>query len=71
MLGFCQRDDRRAHPDAEAWGLQEAGQREALDPQQNAQSDPANAEPWWSASEQTMLLLILLWLCTERHWQLH
>jgi hypothetical protein len=38
--------------------------------QQNAQSEP-DAEPWWSRSKQAMALLILLWLCTELHWQLH
>jgi hypothetical protein len=57
MVGFCQRDDLKEEPDAEPWGLQEAGQCET----------PADAEPWWSSSELAMLLLILLWLCTEGH----
>ena len=69
MVGFCQRDQVKAPPDAEPWGLQEAGQRETLNLQ--TQSEPANAEPWWSTSEQAMLLLILLWLCTETGWPLH
>jgi hypothetical protein len=68
MVGFCQRDEVKAQPDAEPWGLQEAGQCETLDLRQNEHSEPANAEPWWSTSEQAMLLLILLWLCTEGHY---
>jgi hypothetical protein len=70
MVGFCQRDEV-AQSDAEPSGLREAGQRETLDLQQNALSEPANAEPWWSTSEQAMLLFILLWLCTETGWRLH
>jgi hypothetical protein len=62
MVGFCQREDLKARLDAEA------GQRGILILQQNAQSEPANAEPWWSTSERAMLLLILLWLCTEGGW---
>jgi hypothetical protein len=68
MVGFCQREDLKAQPDAEPWGLPGAGQRGTLILQQNAQSEPANAEPWWSTSERAMLLLILLWLCTESGW---
>ena len=68
MVGFCQRDDLKAHPDAEPWGLLAAGQRGTLIQQQTAQSEPASAEPWWSTSERAMLLLILLWLCTESGW---
>jgi hypothetical protein len=59
MVGFCQRAEVKAQPDAEPW------QGETLDPQRDEQSEPVNAEPWWSTSEQAMLLLILLWLCTE------
>jgi hypothetical protein len=62
MVGFCQRNEVKARPDAEPWGL------ETLDLQQDEQSEPANAEPWWSTSEQAMLLLILLWLCTEGYY---
>jgi hypothetical protein len=71
MVAFCQRDEVKAQRDAEPWGLRKAGQPETLNLQQNALSEPANAEPWWSTSEQAMLLLILLWLCTETGWQLH
>jgi hypothetical protein len=71
MVRFCQRDDLKGPPDAEPRGVQVAAQRETLDLQQKAQSEPANADPWWSTSEQAMLLLILLWLCTETGWQLH
>jgi hypothetical protein len=70
MVGFCQRDEV-APRDAEPSGLAQAAQRETLDLHQNALSEPANAEPWWSTSEQAMLLFILLWLCTETGWQLH
>jgi hypothetical protein len=62
MVGFCQCNEVKARPDAEPWGL------ETLDPQQDEQSEPANVEPWWSTSEQAMLLLILLWLCTEGYY---
>src|SRR5215470_19474031 len=55
MAGFCQRDEGKAQPDAEQWGLQQAGQY--------VQSEP-EGEPWWRTSEQAMALLILLWLCT-------
>jgi hypothetical protein len=58
MVGFCQRDEVKARPDAEAWAFQQTGE----------QSEPANADPWWSNSEQTMALLILLWLCTGIDW---
>ena len=58
MVGFCQRAEVKAQPDGEPW------RGEILDPQQDEQSEPANVEPWWSTSEQAMLLLILLWLCT-------
>jgi hypothetical protein len=60
MVGFCQHDEAEAHPNAEPWGLQQAGQ--------NAQSE---TEPWWSNSEQAMAALIVLWLCTAIDWQLH
>ena len=62
VAGFCQRDEAKAQPNAEPWGLQQAGQ--------HAQSEP-ETEPWWSTSEQAMALLILLWLCTGIDWQLH
>jgi hypothetical protein len=62
MVGFCQRAEVKAQPDAEPWP------GETLDPQQDQQSEPANVEPWWSTSEQAMLLLILLWLCTEGYY---
>jgi hypothetical protein len=61
MVGFCQRDDDKAQPDAEPSG------RATLD-LHNDQSEPADVEPWWSTSEQAMLLLILLWLCTEGYY---
>jgi hypothetical protein len=69
MVGFCQRDEAREHFDAEPWSLQQDGQRETLHPQQNGQSEPDTAEPWWNTSEE-VTLLILLWLCTEirRQW---
>jgi hypothetical protein len=67
MAGFCQRDEAEAEPDAR---LQQAGLREALDPQQSARCEPATANPWWSTSEEAMLLLLLLWLCTEVQWRL-
>jgi hypothetical protein len=70
MVGFCQRDERKALPDVESSCLQQAGGREALYLQQNAQSE-SDSEPWWSTSEQAMALLILLWLYTELHWRLH
>jgi hypothetical protein len=62
MIGFCQRDEAKAQPNAEPWWLQQAGE--------NAQSVPDNAEPWWSTSEEATLLIIL-WLCTEIYRQLH
>jgi hypothetical protein len=62
MVGFCQRAEVKAQPDAEPWP------GETLDPQQDEQCEPANVEPWWSTSEQAMLLLILLWLCTEGYY---
>jgi hypothetical protein len=68
MVGFCQRDEVKAQPHAEPRGLQEAGLRETLDLRHDEQSELANAEPWWSTSEQAMLLLILLWLCTEGYY---
>jgi len=69
MAGFCQRDEAKARPDAGPMWFQQAEQREALHLQQNAESERA-AAPWWSTSEQAMGLLILIWLCTEIHWQL-
>ncbi len=65
MAGFCQRDEAEAQPDVER--LEQAGLLDTL----QRQSEPATAEPWWSTSEQAMWLLVLLWLCTEGHWQLH
>jgi hypothetical protein len=59
MVGFCQRDEVKAQPDAEPWWRQQAGD----------QSEP-DVDPWWSTSEQTMWLYILLWLCIEVRWQL-
>jgi hypothetical protein len=59
MVGFCQRDDLKAQPDAESRGLQVAGHRATLNLEQNAQSERTSTEPWWSTSEQAMLLLIL------------
>jgi hypothetical protein len=70
MVGFCQSGGAKVQFDAEPWWLQQAGHREALHLKQNLQSEPANAGPWWNTSEEAMLLLILLWLCTEIHWQL-
>jgi hypothetical protein len=70
MVGFCQHDEV-AQRDEEPSGLRQAEQCETLDLQQNALPEPANAEPWWSTSEQAMLLFILLWLCTETGWRLH
>lgn len=70
MVGFCQRDEV-AQRDAEPSELREVGQHDTVDLQQDALSEPASAEPWWSTSEQAMLLFILLWLCTETGWQLH
>jgi hypothetical protein len=69
MVGFCQRDEAKAQFDAEPWALQQAAQRETLHPQQNAQSEPDTAEPWWNTSGE-VTLLILLWVCTEirRQW---
>jgi len=61
MAGFCQRDEAKVRPDAEQWGLQQAGQY--------VQSEP-ETEPWWRTSEQAMALLILLWLCTGIDWHL-
>jgi hypothetical protein len=58
MVGFCQRDEVNAHPDAEAWTFQQTGE----------QSEPANAGPWWNNSEQAVALLILLWLYTGIDW---
>jgi hypothetical protein len=58
MVGFCQRDETNAQPDAESWRRQQAGE----------ESEPVNADPWWSNSEQAMALLILLWLCTGLDW---
>jgi hypothetical protein len=69
MVGFCQHDEAKAQFDAESWSLQQAGQRETLPPQQNGQSESDNAEPWWNTSDEVILLLILLWLCTEIHRQ--
>jgi hypothetical protein len=68
IVGFCQRD-AKAQFDAEPWSVQQAGQRETLHPQQNGQSEPDTAEPWWNTSGE-VTLLILLWLCTEirRQW---
>ncbi len=62
MVGFCQPDDDKAQPDAEPSG------RATVDLQRNDRSEPADVEPWWSTSEQAMLLLILLWLCTEGYY---
>jgi hypothetical protein len=69
MVGFCQRDEAKDQFDAEPGSLQQGGQPEALHPQQNAQSEPDTAEPWWNTSDE-VTLLILLWLCTEirRQW---
>jgi hypothetical protein len=61
MIGFCQRDEVKAQPHAEPWLLQQAGE--------NAQPVPDSAEPWWSTSEEAVLLIIL-WLCTEIYRQL-
>jgi hypothetical protein len=61
MIGFCQRDEAKAQPNAEPWWLQQAGE--------NAQSVRDSAEPWWSTSEEA-ILLIILWLCTEIYRQL-
>jgi hypothetical protein len=69
MAGFCQRDEGAAQPDGNPSSFQQAGQREAIHLEQNAQSEP-EAERWWGTSEQAMALLILLRLCTELHWQL-
>jgi len=69
MAGFCHRDETKAPPDAEPSGIQRAGQSETLPPQQNARPE-ADAEPWWSTSEQAMGLLILIWLCAAIDGQL-
>src|SRR5215470_15186407 len=50
MIRFCQRDEAKAQFDAELWSLQQAAQRETFHPQQNAQSEPDAAEPWWNTS---------------------
>jgi hypothetical protein len=68
MAGFCQRDEAIAQFDAELCSLQQAAQHETLHPQQNGQSEPDTAEPWWNTSDE-VTLLILLWLCTEIHRQ--
>jgi hypothetical protein len=68
MVGFCQRDEAKAQFDAEPSPVQQAGQRETLRQQQNAQSEPDTAELWWNMSDE-VTLLILLWLCTEIHRQ--
>ena len=65
MAGFCQRDEAEAQRYAKR--LEQAEQRETL----QQQSEPVTPEPWWSTSEQAMWLLVLLWLCTEGHCQLH
>ena len=62
LIGFCQRDEAKAQPDAEPWCLQQAGE--------NAQSVPDNTEPWRSTSEEAILLAIL-WLCIEIYRQWH
>jgi hypothetical protein len=56
MVGFCQRDEAKAQPDAEQ-------------AEQHAQSEP-ETEPWWSNSEHAMAALIVLWLYTGIDWQL-
>lgn len=66
MVEFCQRDGAKHQLDAEPSELQQAGHCETLDPQQGAHSQLANADAWWSTSEQAMWLLILFWLCTAR-----
>ena len=71
MVGFCQREEAKAQFDAEPSLLQQSEERETRHLQQDEQSKPANAEPWWSNSEQAMAALILLWLCTGIDWQLH
>jgi hypothetical protein len=67
MVGFCQRDESEAQPDV---APRSAGGLETPHLKQNAKSE-LDREPWWSSPEQAMALLILLWLCTELHWQLH
>src|SRR5690349_15307970 len=49
MAGFCQRDEGAAQPDGDPLCLQQAGQREALHLEQNAQSEP-KTERWWGTS---------------------
>jgi hypothetical protein len=71
MVGFCQCEETKVQPDTEPWSRQQAGERETPHVQQNEQSEPTNAEPWWINSEQAMAALILLWLCTGIDWQLH
>ena len=68
MAGFCQRNEAIAQFDAELCSLQQTAQRETLQPQQNGQSEPDTAEPWWNTSDE-VTLLILLWLCTGIHRQ--
>jgi len=69
MVGFCQRNEIKANTAAEPSPLQQS-ESETPHASPNAKSE-LDAEPWWSTSEQAMKLLILLWLCTELHWQLN
>src|SRR5258708_5169996 len=51
MVGFCQRDEAKAHFGAEPWALQQAGQHETLHPQQHGEAEPDNADLWCNASQ--------------------